>query len=267
MDQAGNLDLSDVTAKAPSSELERLSNDAFSGLVGAQKKFTLTPVRLAVGGLIFSLLAVSGAAFAVAYRLRESEKFAAETARASSAQLAALGEKAQALESEVNELQESLHANNTEDSLFLKIIILRKDIDPGLARTVAQSVYKYSELYGRDPNLALAIIEIESNFNPAATSSVGALGLMQVMPHWKKILAIKEDLRDPDTSIRYGLQILGFYHEMYRDLTMALTAYNRGPGPIDRALMKGQDPKNDYPGRVLEAYDRLKRMNVRQAGK
>lgn len=43
---------------------------------------------------------------------------------------------------------------------------------------------------------------------------------------------------------------------------MALTAYNRGPGPVDMALMKGQDPTNSYVPRVMRTYEHLKSMNV-----
>jgi soluble lytic murein transglycosylase-like protein len=83
-----------------------------------------------------------------------------------------------------------------------------------------------------------------------------------VMPHWKKVLGIQGDLRDVDTSVQYGMQVLGFYQEMYRDIDLALTAYNRGPGPVDNALVKGRDPQNGYAPKVLEVYKRLKTMSA-----
>ena len=58
------------------------------------------------------------------------------------------------------------------------------------------------------------------------------------------------------------LQVLSFYMEMYKDIEMALTAYNRGPGPVDMALMRGKDPKNKYAPQVLKVYDRLKSLSV-----
>jgi soluble lytic murein transglycosylase-like protein len=91
---------------------------------------------------------------------------------------------------------------------------------------------------------------------------MGAVGLMQVMPQWAKILGITEPLTDPETSIRFGLQILGFYKAMYKDLETALTAYNRGPGAVDFALMKGQNPHNRYAPRVLKTYEELKTLQV-----
>jgi soluble lytic murein transglycosylase-like protein len=81
------------------------------------------------------------------------------------------------------------------------------------------------------------------------------------MPQWKRVLGIDEDLEDIETSIKYGLQILGFYREMYKDLDVALTAYNRGPGAVDAALMRGADPKNNYAPTVLERYAYFRALN------
>ncbi|MBK6689919.1 MAG: lytic transglycosylase domain-containing protein [Deltaproteobacteria bacterium] len=175
-------------------------------------------------------------------------------------QTVALGERTTELGTQVQNLRQSLVVNSTEDVLFLKITLLARDLDPELTRTIARLVHKYAELYGRDPNLVLAMIAVESRFDPKVVSSMGAVGLMQVMPQWKKVLGIQGDLSDPEISIRYGLQILGFYSEMYQDLETALTAYNRGPGAVDFALMKGQDPRNRYAPRVLETYERLKKL-------
>ncbi len=195
----------------------------------------------------------------VAEHAAQSQRWGEETS--------ALKDQAHALKVEVENLRLYIGSAANEDVLFLKIMILKPKIEQGLARAIAHHVHKYSELYGKDPNLALAIIAIESDFNPKATSSVGAVGLMQVMPQWKKVLGIQGDLDDPEVSIRYGLQVLGFYLEMYKDMEMALTAYNRGPGPVDMALMRGKDSKNGYSARVLEAYQRLKALSVTASGK
>lgn len=117
-------------------------------------------------------------------------------------------------------------------------------------------------LFGADPNLVLAIMFNESDFNPSIVSNMGAVGLMQVMPHWKKVLNLQQELTDPEISIRAGIQILGFYQQMYRDVDLALTAYNRGPGPVDFALVKGQSSANGYSSKVLGTYTRLKSLDV-----
>lgn len=189
-----------------------------------------------------------------------------------STQAAAVAQKVDALtadneltKTELANLHRTLASTTSEDVLFLKVMLLKPDVDLTLARTIARNVHQYSLLYGRDPNLVLAIIAVESRFDPKAVSNVGAVGLMQVMPHWKKVLGITGDLSDPEVSIKYGLQVLGFYQEMYKDLDVVLTAYNRGPGPVDHALMRGTSPMNNYAPMVLQTYDRLRRLNVQSA--
>jgi hypothetical protein len=208
-------------------------------------------------------------AFAAAYAIHVDLAGLHEAASQQVGEAAGIGHRVEGLAAdtksltgEVQNLRQFLVRSASEDVIFLKALILKPDIDPELARTVAKSVHRYAELYGKDANLILAMIAVESRFDPNAVSPKGAVGLMQVMPQWKKVLGITGDLSDPEVSIKYGLQILGFYDEMYRDLEMALTAYNRGPGPVDMALMHGQDPKNKYAPRVLEMYEKLKRLSV-----
>jgi soluble lytic murein transglycosylase len=104
-------------------------------------------------------------------------------------------------------------------------------------------------------------MRIESDFDPRATSKMGAMGLMQVMPQWIDVLDIQCDLYDPECNVKYGLQILGAYEQLYGDLDMALTAFNRGPGPVDYALMRGMDPDNGYAGKIRAVQDRLRAIN------
>lgn len=177
----------------------------------------------------------------------------------------ALTEQTRLMGTELMGLRQVVASNTSEEVLFLKSMVLKRDINPELARSVAAMVHKDAQLYGRDPNLVLAIIAEESGFDPKATSNVGAVGLMQVMPHWKRVLGINGDLYDIATNIKYGLQVLGFYLEMYGDLETALTAYNRGPGPVDNALVKGNSPNNGYAPKVLQTYERLKKLDLTAA--
>ena len=162
----------------------------------------------------------------------------------------------------VQQLVQHIATNSSEDVLFLKILVIKPDVNRRLARKIARHVAHYATLYGKDPNLVLAIMAIESRFEPKSVSNKGALGLMQVMPQWSKVLGIQENLKDPETNIKYGMQILGFYQQMYKDLEMALTAYNRGPGPVDMALMRGKDFRNNYAAKVLAKYKMLKSMEL-----
>jgi soluble lytic murein transglycosylase-like protein len=177
-------------------------------------------------------------------------------------QVAGLNEQSVNIRSEATELRQYVASSSAEQVIFLKILVLKPDIDLVLARSIAKHARYYAALYKRDPDLVLAIIAEESRFNPDAVSPVGAVGLMQVMPQWEKVLGIQGSLKDPEVAIKYGLQVLGFYMEMYKDIEMALTAYNRGPGPVDVALMHGKDPKNLYAPKVLKVYDRLKKLSL-----
>ncbi len=160
-------------------------------------------------------------------------------------------------------LRHTVGSKADEDMIFLKIMILKPEIDPELARTIAKSVYDNCLAFKRDPDFILAIIEVESNFDPDAKSSAGALGLMQIMPHWKEQLNIVGDLTDPEVSIRHGMQIFAFYDQMYRDTATALTAYNRGPSAVDWDLIRNQDhTRNGYADKTIAVYERLKQLSA-----
>jgi soluble lytic murein transglycosylase-like protein len=172
-----------------------------------------------------------------------------------------LAEQSKALTQEVVGLREAVASHAREESLFLKMLILKPQLDQPLARRIARSVALEAMLFGQDPNLVLAIMAVESDFNPKAVSSQGAVGLMQVMPHWKKVLGLTSELTEPEVSIHNGIQILGFYQQMYKDLDTALTAYNRGPGPVDGALIRGTSPANGYAAKVQVTFERLKALD------
>ncbi len=83
-----------------------------------------------------------------------------------------------------------------------------------------------------DPELVLAVIEVESSFDRHAVSPSGARGLMQIMPFWKKEIGQPNDnLFNPRTNLRYGCTILRYYidHRQGR-LADALAAYNGSLG-------------------------------------
>lgn len=78
------------------------------------------------------------------------------------------------------------------------------------------------------PELVLAVIEVESSFDPYAVSRVGAQGLMQVMPFWKEEIGRPQDnLTRIDTNLNYGCRILQFYLQKEQGkLLDALARYN-----------------------------------------
>jgi soluble lytic murein transglycosylase-like protein len=212
-------------------------------------------VAIAAGVLLLGLLGQRRLS-----ALTEQVRATRQETQALRAELGTLTAETRALKAESVELKQFVTRDIGEQEILLKILVLKPDVDLEVARNIARHVRHYAVLYGRDADLVLSIMTVESRFDPNAVSSVGAIGLMQVMPQWQKVLGITGSLKDPETSIRYGMQILGFYMEMYKDVELALTAYNRGPGPVDMGLMKGKDPRNEYPGQVLRVYERLKKM-------
>ena len=239
-------------------QLEKLTGQAFHPWIAAF-----------VGLNVFVILGSVATAYFLKTRLDALAANSSVISRQSTELVARVGELTEqsvAIKSEATELRQYVASSSAEQVIFLKILVLKPDIDLTLARAIAKHSRYYSTLYKRDPDLVLAIIAEESRFNPEAVSPVGAVGLMQVMPQWEKVLGIQGSLKDPEIAIKYGLQVLGFYMEMYKDIEMALTAYNRGPGPVDVALMHGRDPKNLYAPKVLKVYDRLKRLSLPTTG-
>ena len=82
------------------------------------------------------------------------------------------------------------------------------------------------------PELVLAVIDVESNFNPHAISRAGAMGLMQVMPFWlKEIGRPGDNLFRVRTNLRMGCTILKYYLDKEKgNITRALMRYNGSLG-------------------------------------
>jgi len=111
------------------------------------------------------------------------------------------------------------------------------------------------------PDLALAVMQAESQFNPRAVSPSGAIGLMQVLPSTARDLGVTnaEDLFEPETNVNVGLQYLSNLLSKYKgNEKLALAAYNAGPGAVDR--FGGVPPYNEtraYIDRVMSIRSRL----------
>lgn len=118
--------------------------------------------------------------------------------------------------------------------------------EPEKRLTILRAVHSEAKRAGLQPELVLAVIEIESAFDRYAVSRVGAQGMMQVMPFWKLEIGRADDnLIDMHTNLRYGCTILKHY-------------INRSDGHWADALARynGSYGKYWYSEKVLNAWQR-----------
>ncbi len=118
--------------------------------------------------------------------------------------------------------------------------------DPEERLYILKKVHYEAKRAKLEPELVLALINVESNFDRFAISSAGAQGLMQIMPFWLDEIGRPDDnLFDIDTNLRFGCTILNIYLKRERgDMRKALARYNGSVG------------KNWYPARVYKALSR-----------
>jgi soluble lytic murein transglycosylase-like protein len=122
--------------------------------------------------------------------------------------------------------------------------------DAAVAGFVA-SAYRAGEQQRVDPLLILAVMAVESRFNPVAESVMGAKGLMQIIPkfHLDKLLdhGGEPALLEPEVNIAVGAQILREYQRRFGDVETALQMYS---GAFD-------EPTSQYASKVLAEKAKL----------
>jgi soluble lytic murein transglycosylase-like protein len=126
----------------------------------------------------------------------------------------------------------------------------------GIERDLAEDIYDRATDAGIEPRLAYGLVKTESAFRHNAISGVGARGLTQVMPRtaaWLRPGTRAQDLEDRDVNLSLGFKYLNQLIDKYDgDVKLALLAYNRGPGTVDRIIKRGGDPDNGYARKVME---------------
>jgi soluble lytic murein transglycosylase-like protein len=100
---------------------------------------------------------------------------------------------------------------------------------------VDQLIEGASKKHGVDVDLLRSVMRQESGFKPCAVSVAGAMGLMQIMPGTAEMLKL-DDPFDPQKNVDAGASFLKMMLDRYQgNVTLALGAYNAGPGSVDKA--------------------------------
>ncbi|MNC84635.1 murein transglycosylase C [compost metagenome] len=110
------------------------------------------------------------------------------------------------------------------------------------------TVHYEAKRAGLDPQMVLALIQVESNFRKYAVSRAGARGYMQVMPFWVKLIGANDhNLFHLRINLRYGCVIMRHYLDIERgDLYRALGRYNGSLGKPEYPMMVERAWKRDW---------------------
>ena len=146
------------------------------------------------------------------------------------------------------------------------------DTAPIFRVSAYDSIFRaYADTIGWDWKILAAVAYVESKFDTAAVSSVGARGLMQIMPQTARAMGIPEGLEhDPDESVRAAAAYFEYLSHLFRRvpegerINFVLASYNAGFGHIQDAMrLASKYGKNRYVWNDnVESYLRLKNDSV-----
>ena len=144
-----------------------------------------------------------------------------------------------------------------EQRAVTEFISKRYRVSDQAVGSFVSAAYRAGAQYSVDPLLILAVMAIESRYNPVAESTMGAKGLMQIIPkhHLEKLLdhGGEQALLDPEVNIAVGAQILREYSRRFGDVEAALQMY---AGAFD-------EPTSQYASKVLAEKARLDALRVK----
>ncbi len=131
------------------------------------------------------------------------------------------------------------------------------------AKDTLDLINKYSKLHDVDPKLVYALVEQESRFNRFAVSPKGAQGLMQIMPDTQRELGLTDPF-DATKNMDAGVRYLKAMLDRFETETLALAAYNAGPGAVEK--YNGIPPYQETKDYVLRVVDRYFYLRLRFPG-
>ena len=142
-------------------------------------------------------------------------------------------------------------ARERDQRLLTEFIAKRYRVSEQAVASYVSHAYQAGAQHSVDPLLILAVMAVESRYNPVAESNMGAKGLMQVIPKWhpEKLLdhGGEHAVLEPAVNIEVGARILREYQRRVGDLEAALLMYN---GALDQ-------PHSQYAVKVFAEKARL----------
>lgn len=131
---------------------------------------------------------------------------------------------------------------------------------------LATHIYRAARTHEIEPEIAFGLVRTESSFRRTVVSHAGAVGYTQLLPSTARWIApgtTRAALFDTETNLDVGFRYLKYLKDKYEgNLDLALTAYNRGEGRVDRLLRSGRNPDNGYAAAVRTGH--VSRMLIRQ---
>ena len=147
--------------------------------------------------------------------------------------------------------QRSAASADREIEAVANAVARRYRISLEATRELVGTAYREGKVIGVDPLLIIAVMAVESRFNPIAQSEGGAIGLMQVIPRFhpdKFDVALGKSVLDPRTNIRLGARVLKDYIRRGGTDAAGLQLYNGA----------SSDAGNAYANKVLGERQRLR---------
>ena len=164
-------------------------------------------------------------------------------------------------------LRATLRSVAPKDPAWLERAVCERAAELGEAcSAVAHAVAEEAKVARLDPVLVLAVIGVESGWDPDAVSSRDARGLMQlrgpaIEGEARGGRLTSSDPKDPQVNVRAGVRYLGHLFQRFQDKELALVAYNAGPHRLATYLRAEEGvPERfwDYPRRVRLEEKRLR---------
>jgi soluble lytic murein transglycosylase-like protein len=162
-----------------------------------------------------------------------------------------------AMTSAEGQVQVAESPREREQRAVAEFIAKRYRVAEDAAAGFVAIAYRAGEQHRVDPLLILAVMAVESRYNPVAESVMGARGLMQVIPRYHQdkleVHGGEGVLLEPEVNIQVGAQILREYQRRFGDLETALQMY---AGALD-------EPTSQYATKVFAEKARLDLLRVK----